>query len=257
MTVAICIGAYRLAEFVELNLCQCLRLFGEDTLVLVSDDRSPNSDAIKAIADKHGAGYVVGEKRCSHFSGDLQCFINASKFGELTGCDVIIKISQRFVPAHEQFVNVLLSPFEEPGVAMVFPGQPKKNQMARPGAMFYSGFGLLTDCVAWRPKELMAGQIESFYRDQLTDVTDQKKGKHLVEVTFGRIAAKLLDGRIRSLDALANHHIGKPKLFLRKAQSNRGEYINLAKQHGIEGDFDVREWAAIEGKDYLPIGAII
>ena len=72
-----------------------------------------------------------------------------------------------------------------------------------------------------------------------------------------RIAAKLLTGKVRMLDALANHQIGQPKLYLRKAQSNRGEYIKLAEEHGLAGEFDVREWVAIEGKDYLPMGTII
>lgn len=257
MKLCLVIGSYKLHDFVRLNLAQCRRLFGEDIPILMSDDRSPMSDLIAEAADMYGASYVCGEKRMSHFTGDMQHLLCAAKWGELTESDVCIKLSQRFIPLHEDFVKVLLDPFADESVVMVVPGQPKKRQMARPGSAFYAGFGLLTDCMAWRPRELPAETIEKFYRDQLADVNDAQKGKHLVEVTVGRIAAKLLQGRVRMLDALANHQIGQPKLYLRKAQSNRGEYSKLADEHGLSGEWDVREWAAIEGKDYLPMGTII
>ena len=256
--VAVTIGSYKLCDYVDLNLAQCRKLFDEhDPYFLVSDDRSPRSKEIEAIAKKHGASYVVGEKRRSHFTGDLQSLLHAAKFGELTEAWLCIKLSQRFVPAHPDFVDLLLSQFGDLNVAMVLPGQPQKRQMARPSANFYSQFGLLTDCMAWRPAALPAEKIEQFYRDQLADITDQKKGKHLVEVTMGRIAERLLPGRVRMLDGLANHQIGKPKLYLRKAQSNSGEYRQLAKEHGLEGTYDTREWVAIEGKDYIPVGVVI
>lgn len=257
MKLSLVIGAYKLHDFVRLNLCQCRTLFGDDIPILVSDDRSPVSDLIAEAANDYDASYICGEKRMSHFTGDLQHLLCAAKWGELTESDVCIKLSQRFVPLVPEFVTTLTEPFNDPTVAMVVPGQPKKRQMARPGSAFYAGFGLLTDCVAWRPGALSSETIEKFYRDQLADVTDTMKGKHLVEVTIGRIAAKLLAGRVRMLDALANHQIGKPKMYLRKAQSNRGEYAKLAETLGLSGEFDVREWAAIEGKDYLPMGPVI
>ena len=42
------------------------------------------------------------------------------------------------------------------------------------------------------------------------------------------------------------------KCYLRKASATQGEYVRLAQELGIDGgDFDLREWNAQEGVNYL------
>lgn len=249
MTWAITIGAYRLCDFVALNLAQCRKLFGADTMLLVSDDLSHFGPQMSAIAERYEAGYMAPQARRSHFSGDFQALINAVVFAAATQSDAALKLSQRFVPC-DGLKALLEETFSNPSVQIVLPGRPGTSQMARPSASFYSQFGILTDCIAIRRGAIPPDELVDVYRARHRS---EERGARLVETTLGWIIAnRFRPENVAVLDQLANHSPLNPrKLFLRKSQSNRGEYIRLAEEHGIKGVFDLREWGLIEGPHYM------
>lgn len=254
---SICCGSYSLPEFIALNLAQCRDLLGDAVPIIVADDRSAASEQIREVAADREVAYVCSERRRSHFSGDWQAIMVASKWAADQGAPVAIKLSQRLIPLHRRFFEKLLNPFDDPKVAIVLPGRPEKHQFARPESTFYHGFGHLTDVVAFRPEVLTPEFLEQVYRERASG-KDKKKGDRLVEVAMGWVIANCLRGwKAVLVDELANHRMGEPRLYLRKAQSNRGEYLKLAEKHGIPGDFDLREWAIIERKGYIACGPMI
>ena len=98
MNFAICIGAYRLKDFVELNILRCRRIFGADVPIIVSDNLSDASPAIAALAQRYGTLYRCPTAPYSHFSGDVQSAINALALADATGADVALKLSMRLNP---------------------------------------------------------------------------------------------------------------------------------------------------------------
>lgn len=249
MNLSIVIGAYRLTEFVHLNILQCREVFG-DVPILVSDDLSESSGAIKAVAETLGCAYVCPPSRRSHTSGDLQSFINGAAFATQMGSDVVLKLSQRLIPM-ARLDKLILPHFENPETWIVIPGQPDLNTFARPSAKFFNKFTALTDIVAWRPERLPAAKLAELYRAQCSGA--KQRSDQFIEVFWGTLTTGDYKDHSVYVKELANPQLGKAKAFLRKAQSHQHEYANLAAAHGIAGDWTTAEWAHIEKKGYMAL----
>lgn len=249
MTFAITIGSYRLPQFVELCALRCRRLFGPETPILISDDLSDRSHQIRNIADRLGCGYVVGEGRHSHFGGDMQAVLNSIVWG--SGYDVAIKLSQRFIPVMPAFKDSLELAMADPSIQLAFPGQMDLRQIARPQAAFYGRFGILTDAIAIRTGALSSDELLSLY---LARVRNPKaRSDSFIETTFGHLIATRFNGAHAIIKEWTNHEPFKPKVYLRKSQSNTTEYVKVAAMEDLKGDWDLREWIQIEKSNYMPL----
>lgn len=257
MSFAVVIGSYRLGDFVRLNIRQCRALFGDDTPILVSDDLSPESPAIKEMAALEDVSYVCPDARRSHFSGDWQAIVNASRWAEMNHRPYALKLSQRLIPLHPEFIDAIKRHLDDPKVGVVVPGQPHVRQFARPEATFYAGFGHLTDVVAFKPEALPAAMLVEAYRT-LGSGPGKRRCDRLVEVCLGHVF-KAISANWNAVkeDALANHRMGQPRLFIRKSQANRAEYQTLAEKHGLEGTWIMQEWAFIEQRGYMSTGPVV
>lgn len=256
--IAIVLGCYRLKSFIELNILRCRRLL-PDVPILLSDDRSPESPQIEALAQKNECDYVVGEKRRSHFSGDWQSFINGIVFAREIEAEIVVKLSQRCIPVLPGFFAALARAFDDPECQVVLPGQLNVNQISRPTARFYRKFGLLTDMVALRTNAIEPEEMLAVYRERagtpgrrISDSFAETSWGYLIENTFPSPKHKLLTEW--------THHVpGKPKLYLRKSQSTASDYIQVAKMEGLENfNAELREWIQVEGKQgYKPRADIV
>lgn len=245
MSLCIVIGSYGLPDFVQLNLAQCCKLWPSSP-ILVSDDLSPVSEKIREHARNYGASYMATGERSSHISGDFQVFLNAARFGQQTGLPVL-KLSQRFVPARHEFAQRLAGELD--GLVAVLPGQLSRNEIARPKANIYLRFGLLTDVALFNASIITPQILLNEYNVGLAMVgAGQHGSKIFTEIVWGRLRSSIPG--IRTVDWLAKHVPMEPKLFLRKAGSNSIEYADLARSNGVSGEWDVREWSLIEGKQY-------
>lgn len=246
MTIALTIGAYRLPQFVELCVLQSRKVFGEEVPILVSDDASLESPQIKAVADRYGAAYTVPPRRRSHTSGDWQAFVSGAVLAQQVGAEVVVKLSQRFIPL-DGFKELILDPFKDDSVSVVVPGQPQLHTFARASSRFFSKFTILSDCVAFRVDRLGPERLMEIYRERVAKA--EKPSDQFCEVVWGHICSELFPTTHRAVDELANPQIGKAKKYLRKAQTPAYEYAQLAASYGIKGDFPLGEWVAMEGRD--------
>ncbi len=155
-----------------------------------------------------------------------------------------MKISQRFIPL-DGFETRLEAELDT--VDAVLPSRLQPNQIARPGASFYLYFGHLTDVVAFRANIFTPDVLAQAYNQGFGGMS---KGDLFSELAWDRLRNRF---NIRRVEWMANHEIGKPKLYLRKATSMAHEYMQLAKQLNIDGQFDCREWKVIEGHAYRSV----
>lgn len=248
MTTAITIGSYRMPQFIELCVIMCLELWG-DVPILISDDFSDRTEEVRVVAAKYDCEFVTSSARRSHFSGDIQTYINALVFARDSVCDVALKISQRVIPVQPLFREAMERAFKDPKMQIVCPGKIKPQTIARPQARFYQKFGILSDVFAIRTGAISADEIMGAYRRHAASQSNA-----MVETMWGAIVASRFKDRHVVLPEWTDHTPFKPKVFLRKSQSTNHEYESLAKEVGISGDWDLREWNRIEGKNYVMKG---
>lgn len=219
MTTAICIGSYKAPDFVELNACQCLKFF-EDAPILISDDLSPQSEAIKAIADRLGCAYAVTDSRRGRCGGWIQALVNGLSFAEQESAEVLLLFGQRFVPSSLEFADIL-----------------DQFQSNRIGAVTFE-----------RPAEFMALRVGIVSPDEVLE-------RYRIASRHGRYHpdASIPDFAEHLVTTLKKQHV-EPVVegqYLSHKTATSADYIALAAPHGITGTFDCRPWAVIEGPEYV------
>lgn len=256
MTTCIVIGAYKLTAFVRLNILRCRRIFGDDVPILISDDRSPESEAMAKLAAGLGCDYTCSDSRRGHFAADMQSFLNGLVFARELDADVVVKLSQRFIVVLPEFRTAMESAFADERCQVVLPGQLNPQQIARPGARFYRKFGILTDALAMRSHAIEPDELLRVYRER----NKGKPSDSFSETTFGYLLEHYFGGaKHRLLDEWTHHQPGKPKLYLRKSQSPASDYQQVAMMEGLTlFDFDLREWIQIESRHgYKPKADVV
>jgi hypothetical protein len=249
MNVAIALGTYRFTDFVRLNLLQLQRIW-PDSPILISDDKSDQSDDIKKLAEEFGCAFSGSTIRRGHFAGDIQSAVNGLSFAEQVGADIMLKLSQRLIPVLPKFREFIEQPFEDQRIRIVVPGRISSSQIRLPQSKFFSGMGILTDVYAIRVGSISPQQFLNNYLDGM------KFGRFasalLVECSIGKLLASHFNGSSYISMDLANHKPSEPMAFLRKAQADPNAYQMIASLHGLTGgNYDTREIGAIEGRGYL------
>ncbi len=253
MTFAATIGAYQLEQFVELNILALRRLFGPDLPILVSDDLSQRSAEIRDVAAKYDVFHWASSTHRGHFYGDLCQICNCLAFAESQGADIALKISQRFILCEPAAREVLENAFADPEVWMALPGRIHPGSIKRAESRFFSNLSVLTDFFAVRTGKLSAETVRTTYE---TRVREQKnRFDTLMEPLFGYIQDVTLAGHVTRLEQFSHTPHGKPKIYLRKAQSEPAEYQILARELGMPEPFNVllQEWRALDGDKYRPV----
>lgn len=248
-TWSITLGAYKLHDFVELNVCRCRVIFGDDVPICIDDDKSEFSPKIQAIAEKYNCGYLCGPVQRGHFAGDAQTITTTLAFGKQMDADIALKLSQRVIPVLPRFRECIEEAFSNPAIKIVVPGRIRMNQIARPSARFFSSFGILTDLIAFRRDAIEPEDFIQFYRDRFQKSTNHADS--LIEITIGSLMAERFKDASLALDELANHEPFKPKIYLRKAQALEREYQQVADMHGLTGSWNVLDWGMIEKQNYF------
>lgn len=253
MQTAIVIGAYKLTHFVRLGILRCRRIWGDDVPILVSDDYAPESKDIQAMASEMNCDYICPKKRRSHFSGDMSVFVNGLVYGRETGADVVLKLSQRFIVVLPEFKEALDRAFMDPSCQIALPGRIPANQISRPGAVFYKRFGILTDCLAFRPTCMEPEDLVSFYRERCKE--GRKPHDSFSECTWGALLDQKFANAYKIIPEWTAHRDGQKKVYLRKAQSSESDYRQIAmmeKVHSPNG-WPLLEWRLIENGQYRPM----
>lgn len=249
MKFALCVSSFRFEEFVELNLNRLRVIFGTEPII-VSDDRSPNSEQIEAVAHKYGASYTCSRVRRNHFAGDLASIINGLTFAESCCADVMVKISLRLILLDPQLRHDFDNYFTNKPIVLAVPQRLHPSQVITKSGNGFIQMPLLTDIILMRVGSIKAQELIDRYRRK---VEESVKIKHasFVEALFTDLKHELAD-RCMALDELSTHIPGVPHRYLRKVQNHRIEYVDTAAKLGISGPFICDEWARIEGANYRP-----
>lgn len=250
MKLAFTLGSYRLADFVHLGIKQ-IQLLSPESSILVSDDASPESDHIKAIAKAHGADYRCSRVRRGHFANDLQSFVHALAFAESVGAAIAVKVSQRFIFRKPYAITAITEAFADPNILVVTPGQPKVGALGALGRPHgFGAFTNLSDVVAIRVGCISPTEMLHMYRDRL--MREKVPWGSFLECLVSDFHTTRFPGRTLKLEAITNHNgTVEDPIYLRRYQNHSGQYQALAETHGIGGQWPLGEWSALDGKNYL------
>lgn len=92
--IAIC--TYGSLAYVELGLA-AIRRHEPETPILVHDDSSEHTLALRLLAKRYGADFVTTDYRRVPTIGDMSGFAEALKWGDAEGLDIVVKCSRRFI----------------------------------------------------------------------------------------------------------------------------------------------------------------
>lgn len=248
MKFALCISSYLFPEFVELNLNRLRAIFGTDP-ILVSDDRSQNSEQIQSVSERNGAAYLCSRIRRNHFAGDLASIINGLTFAEANNADVFIKVSLRLILLDPQLRNDFQGYFQTRPIVLAVPQRLHPTQVITKSGNGFVQMPLMTDVLLIRVGSIKPQELIDRYRRKVA--TEKVNHRSFIEALFTDLKHEL-GHRCMALDELSTHIPGVPHRYLRKVQNHRAEYTDLAAKLGIQGQFLTDEWARIEGVNYRP-----
>lgn len=252
MKFALTIGAYRLLDFIHLGICQLQKVFPGEP-ILVSDDQSERSPHIAELATKLGATYAGSNSKRGHFSGDLQALLNAVQFARAHECEWAVKVSQRFIFKNPAARQCLLEGLSSPSVVFGLPGRLDPKTLRPFAAHGFTKLPCQTDLLVLRVDGVDPEVILSDYRKKMENIHYAPHGTFIEG-----LASDLFHGRFKDratiLHDFTAHLPGREggDLYLRRNQNHDYDYRALAREHGINGDFNLEEWAQLEKRGYWP-----
>lgn len=250
MRFGICISSFLMPDFVEMNVIQTRKVFGDDTPILISDDRSINSDKIEAVASKYGVAYDCSRVQRGHFANDLQGIVNSLVFAKASGCEIAVKVSFRFIFLGPTLLDVFTDRFTNHICHIAAPMKVRPGQLIRRESTTFAMVPVLSDVLFLRVSAIEPGELIEIYRRKVT--TEKAPHASLIEaLVYDLCVSKFKDQSIM-LDELSYHQPSQPHRFLRKSQNHKQEYVDTASKLGLSGAWDTREWNAILGVHYRP-----
>src|SRR5262245_33086004 len=245
MKLVFVISCYRLVPFVRLGIMQLRKLAPEHD-IFVSDDPSPQSGDIESICKEFGLLYKGARQRRGHFGGDFQSFVNGLSYARANGCDVMVKVSQRFIFRKVEAIQVFVNAFSNPNIMAVTPGKPEVKGGNRMAAGF-GAFGTLSDIVGIRASAMSPEQILDLYRARL--LREKVPWASFIECLVDELHSNVFPGRTMKLQELTNPTADP--IYLRRYQAQESDYQTLATSHGFNGMFPLGEWGQLEGNAYI------
>lgn len=245
LNLAFTIGAYRLTDFVRLGVKQIQRL-SPDSPILISDDRSEESEHMGRIADEHGVNYKCSKIRRGHFSADFQSMVSSLAFAQSAGADVAVKISQRTILRKPEAIDVIQKVFADSNICAATPGRPEKIIGGR-AAHGFKAFSILSDIVMIRVGCMSAQDLLVMYRERL--LRERLPWSSFIECAVDDLHNRKFPGRTAKIEELTNPT--PDPIYLRRYQATERDYRELAITHGINGRYPCEEWGALERNKYL------
>lgn len=244
MKFAFTIGAYRLCDFVKLNILQ-LRELCPGALILVSDDKSPETPHMQKMCEELGVSFITSRERRAHFAGDMQALVNSVAFARAAEADVAVKISQRLILRTPEAINCLRKHFEDPNIYFASPGQPKHVRGNKQTAGF-GGFAVLSDLVCTRVGSISPEEIIQCYRDRINN--EVVPWKDFIEALVHALHINKFQGHSVMMPEFTDPT--HEQIYLRRYQCAEKDYQTLAMSHGFAGLFPQIEWNALDQGRY-------
>ncbi len=251
MTIAATIGAYQLVDFVELNVLALRRVFG-DIPILISDDWSDRSVEIRDLAARLGTHHLCSDSPRGHFGGDVNSTIAALAFAEAEGAELCLKVSQRMILCQPAVKEILERYFSDPETWLAMPARIHPVSIKRAESRFFASLSTLTDVLCVRTWKLRPHDLKNLYEERVR--AQKSRYDSLAEALFAFIGDVTLAGHTIRMPEFSHHVNGRPKLFLRRCQSEPAEYEIAALELGMTSlNPLLQEWRALAGGFYRPI----
>jgi hypothetical protein len=90
------IGTYAAVPYIHLQL-EARKRFYPHVPLLIHDDNSPSSSRLYDLCNAYGCDFETNTSRHAHFMGDLTAFVGGLKWAEAKRCDILLKLSRRWV----------------------------------------------------------------------------------------------------------------------------------------------------------------
>jgi hypothetical protein len=110
-TMGMVIGTYGAIPYIHLHLALRSLLYPELPM-LVHDDCSPDSEALRELCQTYEADFCTPHSRVGHYAGDLKAFARGLEWASERRLDFAAKFSRRFVPLYDwrmELANLLRS----------------------------------------------------------------------------------------------------------------------------------------------------
>lgn len=213
----------------------------------MSDDVSPESPGIAALASQNGAAYLCSPKRRGHFAAAFQSIVNSLVFAKARECDVAITVSQRFIFRKPEGIEAIRRTFENPEICAATPGQPRRVNGENRAAQGFAQFTTLSDVVCIRVGSISPEEFVHMYRHRL--LTEKAPYASFIEVAVDDLHSRKFPGKTLKIEELTNPQLDP--IYLRRYQHRPEDYRKLASEHGFGGAFTTEEWSMIEKRSYL------
>ena len=96
-SIAVVIGTYASIPYVHLQL-EVWKSFCNNVPLLVHDDFSHHRYILKDLCKNYGVDLITTSKRMGHVPGDVAAFLSGFEWAQEKKCDLLVKMSRRFVP---------------------------------------------------------------------------------------------------------------------------------------------------------------
>lgn len=249
MKFALSVGTYQLPQFAEIQLRTLRSIFGSSPLCIY-DGKSKASPEIKELADRFDATYLSEKVNRGHFSGCIQNAVVAAAFAKANGCELAVKVNQRFVITDTNIPERLEDIFDDGAIDLAMPPSVKPETIIDEKSKFHHRFKYHPDFIVMRASAIDPQWIADSYSQQV--VTDTSRYGTLSENFWINQIESTFKGRFKALDWLSAP--SNPPTYLRKIQHTEEDYRNHALSVGMTwADFPTVEWSEILGTAYRPL----
>ena len=183
-SVGLVIGTFAAIPYVHLAL-ESARRNTPGLPVLISDDCSPNADALHALCEQYGAQYKSAASRLRPTVGDMAAYVNGMDWAKQKGLDIVVKMSRRFIPFYNWIPSLQALAYET-------------QYATYSQRCTHYNFGFRTECIGFH-------------------IGSWKSRRCDIEKGGGRDESQMNDSGVNSnsgYDAIAAHVIGNKPVFV-------------------------------------------
>lgn len=222
------IGSFGIPGCVELNI-KAIRKTCGDVPILIYDDQTPHEKGqarLKKIATDNKCSLLFSESKLGHTSGDMATMTYGLKWAKENGIDCFAKLSQRFIPLREKWL-------QKYGEELLQSGNTIASQPC------LELIGMRTECVLFN--------VSESYKRRLDRLLMENIGRQNPETMLQSLADS---GQIRMmiLRLVNKSRFNKIHDVFWHNTHTTGEYQGLANSFGIELDpwFHVDDWQNVD-----------
>lgn len=237
------VGSYNFPGLIELQI-KCIRYHCGPVPILISDDCSEGAGCPPAAGSRYdrlrllewkyeGVEFQSNTSRCGHAGGDGSAFSRAVRWGKAHGLKIVAKLSQRFVPTTNRWL-------QDGALELLPTGCCAASQECIEGT---AGFPVRSEAVLL--------DVAQWHRPDVLMQLDPRPYNGVAAESLIALVIDLIGTGMHSWSLLPtpDRCVAVPGFLFHTANPEQ-EYRELAARHGVDlEDFTCRGWQPIAGVD--------